>query len=29
MIGMSAATLAEAHNEIERGHVTGKLVVRI
>lgn len=29
MIGMNAATLAEAHSEIERGHVTGKIVVRI
>lgn len=29
MLGMNAATLAEAHSLLERGHVTGKIVVRI
>lgn len=29
MIGLNAATLAEAHREVERGHTTGKIVVKI
>ncbi|MGO3361545.1 MAG: zinc-binding alcohol dehydrogenase family protein [Corynebacterium sp.] len=29
MIGLTASTLAEAHREVERGHVTGKLAVRV
>ena len=28
MLGMNAATMAEAHREVERGHVTGKIVVK-
>lgn len=29
LIGMNATTLAEAHSQLERGHTTGKIVIRI